>query len=96
MSKRERPRCITVTSHRGLFVEGVSMRIARSAVSAALIMAGWLVATLAQAQTQPDGAEVFKRTCAGCHTDQPPPPVIRFLAAAIASCNCFFSRSWPM
>jgi len=50
------------------------MRIARSAVCAALIMAGWLVATLAQAQTQPDGAEVFKRTCAGCHVDQPPPP----------------------
>ena len=39
-----------------VFVEGESMRTARTAVTAALLVAGWLVASLAQAQTQPDGA----------------------------------------
>lgn len=50
------------------------MRTSRRAVTAAVLAAGLGVATLAQSQEQPDGAEVFKRACAGCHMDQPPGP----------------------
>jgi polyvinyl alcohol dehydrogenase (cytochrome) len=50
------------------------MHTSRRVLTAAALVAGWMVASLAQAQTQPNGAEVFKRTCAGCHMDQPAGP----------------------
>jgi polyvinyl alcohol dehydrogenase (cytochrome) len=48
------------------------MQTRRFAGTAALMVAGWLGLSIAQAAA-PKGEEVFQRACAGCHTNTPPP-----------------------
>ncbi|HVY81927.1 MAG TPA: PQQ-binding-like beta-propeller repeat protein [Steroidobacteraceae bacterium] len=48
------------------------MQTRRLAGTAALLVAGWLGMSMAQAAA-PKGSEVFQRVCAGCHTNTPPP-----------------------